>query len=190
MRDKVTMAWCKDQISRHRQHRSIHLSVYVPKHVTIGKSPWICQGVILGAQGFGYIQDDRGEHVHIPHTGTVRIGDYVDIHPYTMIDRATGSNFATIIGDGTKIDRHVHIAHNCRIGNNCQIIAHAQVCGSVVLGNSVNVGASAVIRDHVTVSDNVYIGCGSVVVNDLDRDGWVYCGNPARPLRPREPGEW
>ncbi len=116
-------------------------------HVAIGA------GTVIGSAGFGFVKSGGYRRYH--HVGTVRIGDYVEIGANCAIDRATLAK--TVIGEGTKIDNLVHIAHNVRIGRNCLIMGQCGIAGSARLGDNV------VLCGQVGVSDHVSIGNGSIV---------------------------
>ena len=161
----------------------IHPSVTIPKWVTVGNNVTIREGCTIGTQGFGFENDENGEFFHIPHTGGVTIGDNVEIFEGVSIARGTIDN--TIIGDGTKIDCHVHIGHNAKIGKNCIITAGAIFSGSTVLGDNCFVGIGACIKDHVFIANRVLIGQGANVVSDISKENVVVVGNPAQILRDR-----
>lgn len=129
--------------------------------------------------GFGFVRDEFGTLHRMPHFGCVSIGDDVEIGRNTCID--TGVFGETIIGDGTKIDNLVHIAHNVSIGKNCLIVAGAIIGGSVTIGDNCFIGIGAMIRDGVIIGDDVTIGMGAVVINDV-ADGLTVVGNPAKIL--------
>jgi UDP-3-O-[3-hydroxymyristoyl] glucosamine N-acyltransferase len=156
----------------------------VPNYVKVGKDVYIADGVQFARGGFGFIKEN-GKWIHIPHSGEIIIEGEVYIGSNTVIARATASGKATYIGSGTKIDALVHIAHNAHIGRHCLIVAMSTIGGSCVLGNNVYIGEGVTVRDHVKIADNVFIGCGSNVVKDCDKAGWVYMGNPAKPVRRR-----
>jgi len=134
-------------------------------------------GAVIGSDGFGYAFAG-GKFERIPQLGNVVLGNDVEIGANTCVDRAqTGS---TQIGEGTKIDNLVQIAHNCRIGKHCAIAALAGLAGSTVLGDYVQVGGQAGFRGHLTVGDRVKLAGRAGVFGDLPPDG-MYSGYPARP---------
>ncbi|MEO0293950.1 MAG: UDP-3-O-(3-hydroxymyristoyl)glucosamine N-acyltransferase [candidate division WOR-3 bacterium] len=141
----------------------------------IGKEVIIYPGVVIGSSGFGYHQ--VGEKFEaIPHIGRVVIEDRVEIGALSMIDRGTIGD--TIIGEGTKIDNGVHIAHNVKIGKNVIILAQVGISGSCEIEDG------AVIAGQVGIADHIKIGKGAKVVakSGVDRDvedGEVVFGYPA-----------
>jgi UDP-3-O-[3-hydroxymyristoyl] glucosamine N-acyltransferase len=150
--------------------------------VEVGHRVRIHAGSVIGADGFGYAWDGTSHH-KIPHLGSVRIGDDVEIGANSCIDRATTG--ATEIGMGTKIDNLAQIAHNVRIGPHCLIVAQVGIAGSAGLGAGVVLGGQSAVRDHVRVGDGAMIAGKSGVWNDLP-EGGRYSGNPARRHREEE----
>lgn len=133
-------------------------------------------GAVIGADGFGYTCREQ-VFVKLPHAGVVEIGDDVEIGANSAVDRAkTG---ATVIGDGTKIDNLVHIAHNCRIGKNCVIVAQVGVAGSVKIGDSVTLAGQVGVADHVTIEDGSVVAARAGVIGKVPK-GSVVSGFPAR----------
>src|SRR5262249_38715731 len=150
--------------------------VQVCRGVEIGARVRIHSGTVIGADGFGYVWDGA-KHVKIPHAGTVRVGDDVEIGANCAIDRATTG--VTEIGPGTKIDNLVQIGHNVQIGPHCLIVGQAGLAGSAALGAGVVMGGQAALRDHGHGGDRAMIAGSSGVWNDLPAGG-SYSGNPAR----------
>jgi UDP-3-O-[3-hydroxymyristoyl] glucosamine N-acyltransferase len=165
-------------------HSTIGRDCDVGSHVAvqcalIGDRVIIGPGAIIGHDGFGFVPGPSGLE-KVPQLGRVIIQNNVEIGANTCIDR--GSLDDTVIGEGTKIDNMVQIAHNVRIGRNCAIAAHAGISGSVTIGNSVMIGGGAGIADHITIADNAMIAATSGVMSDVP-SGARYGGAPAKPLR-------
>jgi UDP-3-O-[3-hydroxymyristoyl] glucosamine N-acyltransferase len=134
---------------------------------------------VIGNDGFGYAREHHGALLKMPHTGNVVICDWVEIGAHTCIDRAVEGS--TVIGEGTKIDNLVHIAHGVKIGKNCLIVAGSVIGGSCEIGDHVYIGIGAMIKNKVRIGNNVTIGMGAVVLKDVP-DGVTVVGNPARVL--------
>ncbi|KAL4188302.1 hypothetical protein AMTRI_Chr08g159360 [Amborella trichopoda] len=117
----------------------------------------------------------------IIHSGLLyaRIGNHVEIGANSCIDR--GSWRDTVIGDHTKIDNLVQIAHNVVIGKCCIICGQVGVAGSVMIGDNVTLGGKVAIRDHVKISSKVRFAANSCVTKDITEPG-DYGGFPAVPI--------
>jgi UDP-3-O-[3-hydroxymyristoyl] glucosamine N-acyltransferase len=147
----------------------------------IGNHCIIHPNVTIGADGFGYLPSPDGQGlVKIPQIGTVEIGDGVEIGAGSCVDR--GKFSATTIGDGTKIDNLVQIAHNCKLGRCCVMAGQSGLAGSVTLGDGVIMGGGARVKDHVTIGDGVKIGGNAGVISDV-APGKTILGLPADEYR-------
>ncbi|MCX5785573.1 MAG: UDP-3-O-(3-hydroxymyristoyl)glucosamine N-acyltransferase [Elusimicrobia bacterium] len=143
----------------------------------IGERSILHSGAVAGSDGYGYTPDG-GLHKKIPQIGRVIIGSDVEIGANTAIDRAALE--ATIIGDGTKIDNLVHIAHNVRVGKNCLVLAQAGIAGSAVIGDNAVLAGQAAVSDHITIGDNTVVMGKTAVISDLGPNQIVF-GHVARP---------
>lgn len=138
----------------------------------------ICHpGVRIGQDGFGFVPHLDG-HIKVPQLGRVIVQARVEIGANTTIDR--GTNDDTIIGEGTKLDNLVQIAHNVVIGRHCMIAGAAVLAGSVRLGDFVMMGGQVTVAGHVTIGDGVQIGGMSALAKDVP-PGQRIAGIPARP---------
>lgn len=159
----------------------IDANVTIYDHVKIGKKCHISSGAVIGADGHGYYLDENKRYKKIRHMGGVTIGDDVDIGANTCVDRGVLDN--TIIGNNTKIDNLVQIAHNVLIGTNTTIAASAILAGSVVLGDNCWVAPGAVIRNGVCLNNEVQVGMNSVVYRTTDKSNICLVGDPAKIIR-------
>jgi UDP-3-O-[3-hydroxymyristoyl] glucosamine N-acyltransferase len=156
----------------------IHPNVTLRENVIIGERVIIHSGSVIGSDGFGYAFNN-GKFYKIPQIGTVIIGNDVEIGACCTIDRATMG--ATKIGDGSKIDNLVQIAHNVEIGRNCAIAAQVGISGSTIIGDNVMVGGQAGIIGHLTIGSGSQIAAQSGIAKDIPPETkWL--GSPARPL--------
>ncbi len=158
----------------------IHGNVYMYPNVKIGSNVIIHAGTIIGADGFSYERNDKGELEKFPHFGGVIIEDAVEIGSNVSIDRGTMDN--TIIGQGTKINNLSHIAHNVTIGKGCLIMARVYLGGNSNIGDYSLVAPGAIIRDNISIGKNVTVGMGAVVTKNVS-DGWTVFGIPAKEVR-------
>jgi UDP-3-O-[3-hydroxymyristoyl] glucosamine N-acyltransferase len=145
----------------------------------VGDRSIIHAGAVIGCHGFGYSQAG-GRHLPAAQLGFVHIGSDVEIGACTTIDRGTYG--ATTIGDGTKIDNMVQIAHNCRIGRHNLICSQVGIAGSTTTGDYVVLGGQAGIRDHVHIGAGAILSAMAGVTNDVPQ-GTVMMGIPATPER-------
>ena len=145
----------------------------------IGNRVSLHPGVRIGQDGFGYVPGPAGLE-KVPQLGRVIIQDNVEIGANTTIDR--GSLSDTLIGEGTKIDNLVQIAHNVRIGRFCILAAHCGISGSCVIGDQTMLGGRVGLADHVIIGSRVQIAAASGVMNDIP-DGERWGGFPARPIK-------
>lgn len=153
---------------------------YIGPNVKIGSGCVIGPNTSIGQPGFGYTRTDTGRLEYRPHTKGVVIEPDVHIGASTCVDQ--GRHRPTIIRTGTRIDNHVHIAHNVLIGRHCAIVAHAMLAGTVELKDHAYIAPGAQIRDHVTIGKAAMAGQGAVVLHDIP-DGETWAGVPARKLR-------
>ncbi|WP_454781622.1 UDP-3-O-(3-hydroxymyristoyl)glucosamine N-acyltransferase [Legionella sp. WA2022007384] len=160
-------------------HTTIHSHVTVYDSCQIGSRVIIHASTVIGSDGFGYTFVD-GKHLKVPHVGRVIIKDDVEIGANTAIDRATMG--ATVIGEGTKIDNLVQIAHSVKLGKHNILCGFTGIAGSTTSGNHVIFAANVGVSDHVRIDDGVVLGARTgVPPNKHLKEGNVYLGNPARP---------
>lgn len=154
-----------------------HVVVYDGCH--LGARVSIHASSVIGSDGFGYTAEN-GRQVKVPHVGCVIIEDDVEIGASTIIDRATLG--ATIIGEGSKIDNLVQIAHSVKLGKHNIVCAFTGIAGSTTSGDHVTFAANVGVSDHVTIDDRVILGARAGVPPNkhLIKDT-IYLGNPARP---------
>lgn len=155
----------------------IYENVVIRKGTVIGQNVIIHPGTVIGGDGFGFVPTGKGIF-KIPHIGNVVIGNNVEIGSNVTIDRAVSGS--TSIGDHTKIDNLVHIAHNVRIGKYCFIVAQVGISGSVKIGDNVKLAGQTGVTGHLEIGDNVTVGARSVVMNSVGSGEFV-SGYPAIP---------
>jgi UDP-3-O-[3-hydroxymyristoyl] glucosamine N-acyltransferase len=149
------------------------------ERVALGEDTIVRAGAVLGSEGFEFkgpamrqgrasrAEWDYGTtNVAVPHAGSVEIGARVEIQANSTIDRSL-FRMPTRIGDDTKIDNLVHVAHSVRIGSRCLIAAGATLAGSVVVGDEVWIGPHAVVSSGVHLGDGCAIVIGSTITKDV-----------------------
>jgi len=155
---------------------TLFANVTVYRNSIIGNHVILHAGVVIGADGFGYTPDEKGQHVKINQVGRVVIKDHVEVGANTCIDRATFGE--TVVGEGTKIDNLVQIAHNCDIGPYSIIVSQVGMAGTCKLGHHAILAGQVGLADHVTIGDQVIVAAQSGVNKDLLEPGF-YGGSPA-----------
>ncbi len=158
----------------------VHPNVFVEDGSTLGDRVILHAGVVVGADGFGYVRDEEGEYQKFPQIGTVVIESDVEVGPNTCIDR--GALGETRIGAGTKIDNLVQVGHNVQIGKRCVIAAQTGISGSVTIEDDCVIGGQVGFGDHVRVQSGAVIGSqAGVLPGKIVRPG-VWWGTPIQPL--------
>lgn len=175
----------------------VHLQaqVFVGRHAVVGEDSWLapgvvvaaeCEigvrvrlhaGVVIGSDGFGY-EFVQGRHEKIPQIGKVVIGNDVEIGANTTLDRARFGR--TEVGEGTKIDNLVQVAHNVRIGRHCVLCAQTGISGSTTLEDYVVLGGQAGLAGHLKLGKGAKVGGGAGVSADVAAGAFVN-GSPAIP---------
>ncbi len=152
-----------------------HAHSVVRENCVLGDDVTLENGVVIGADGFGFAKNAQGHWEKIPQSGPVRVGSRVDVQANATVDRATVG--ATEIGDGTKIDNLVQIGHGSRVGNDTLICAQTGLAGSSVVGNNVILAGQVGIAGHCSVGDGVILTAQSAVSHDIP-PGKMISGSP------------
>lgn len=159
----------------------LHANVTLYDGVVIGGRAVIHSGAVIGADGFGMVL--AGDHYEkFPQVGRVVIGNDVEIGANCCIDRAALG--VTEIGDGTKLDNMVHVAHNCRLGKHVVVAAQTGFSGGVEVGDYAVIGGQVGVGDKARIEARAVLGSGcGVLTSKVIRSGQVVWGTPARPLK-------
>ncbi len=158
---------------------TIFAGVKIYEGCVIGNNVVINAGAVIGADGFGFAPDEKGEYHKIPQIGNVVIEDNVDIGANTCIDRATMGS--TLIKRGVKLDNLIQVGHNVVIGENSVAAALVGIAGTSKVGRSCMLGGQVGIAGHLSVGDRAQVGSKAGVSNNIPEDG-VYFGYPAMPV--------
>ncbi|MCW6510396.1 UDP-3-O-(3-hydroxymyristoyl)glucosamine N-acyltransferase [Lichenifustis flavocetrariae] len=148
-------------------------------HALVGNRVILHAGVRIGQDGFGFALGGRG-HAKVAQIGRVVIQDDVEVGANTTIDR--GSVRDTVIGEGTKIDNLVQIAHNVVIGRHCVIVSQTGISGSTTLGDFAMTGGQAGLTGHLTIGTGAQVGAKAGLMSDVPA-GERWAGSPAQPVR-------
>lgn len=157
----------------------LHAGVIIRERCTLGDRVVLQPGCVIGSDGYGF-ELIEGRFVKVPQVGIVEIQDDVEIGSATCVDRARFGK--TIVGEGTKVDNLVQIAHNVQIGKHCLVVAQSGIAGSCRLGNYVTIAAQGGISGHLEIADHSVVSAQSGLLKSITKPG-VYLGTPARPAR-------
>ena len=156
---------------------TLHPNVVLYPGTQIGSRVTIHAGTVIGSDGYSYVLDE-GRHLKMPQVGTVIIQDDVEIGANTAIDR--GALGPTIVGQGTKIDNLVHVAHNVSFGRHNLIMGQCGFAGSTTLGDYCVIASQSGIAGHLKLGPQATVGAKSGVMRDIPPNGTVL-GIPAQP---------
>ncbi|MEI4262352.1 UDP-3-O-(3-hydroxymyristoyl)glucosamine N-acyltransferase [Roseovarius sp. D0-M9] len=172
----------------------IREGVRIAARVRVGARVIMHPGAVLGGDGFSFVTPEKSgaeavretlgdqggataqSYVRIHSLGSVRLGDDVEIGANTAIDRGTVRD--TVIGDRTKIDTLVMIAHNVVVGTDTLLCGHVGIAGSSRIGNNVVLAGQVGVGDNLFVGDNVIAGGGTKILSNVP-SGRVILGYPA-----------
>lgn len=172
----------------------LHAGARIGRNVQIGDRFIAHPSAVIGADGFSFVTPEKSKAeaaretmgdaseakaqawMRIHSLGSVVIGDDVEIGANACVD--AGTIRPTKIGNGTKIDNQVHVAHNCEVGNDCLFAGQVGIAGSVKIGNNVILGGQVGVVDNIFIGDGVVAGGGSVILSNAPA-GRVLLGYPA-----------
>ena len=158
----------------------LYPNVVVSHACELGNRVILKSGCVIGMEGFGFAQDEKGRSYRIPQTGKVVIEDDVMIGSNCNIDRAAYDE--TRIRAGCKFDALVHIAHNVDIGEDSLVLAHSTIAGSCTIGRGVIMSGQTGILDHIKIADHTILVQRAGVTNDIETPG-TYAGLPTQPVK-------
>jgi len=162
-------------------HCVLHPGVIIYDGVKLGDHVVLHAGCVLGADGFGFVPQG-GQWIKFPQVGHVEIGNDVEIGANSCVDRAALG--VTRIGEGSKLDNLVHVAHNCDIGKHVVVAAQTGFSGGVVVGDHAVIGGQVGVGDKARIAAGVVIGSGAgVLTSKVLRGKTPFWGTPARPLK-------
>jgi UDP-3-O-[3-hydroxymyristoyl] glucosamine N-acyltransferase len=158
----------------------IHSHVSLRESVRVGNHVVLHNGVVIGSDGFGYIQDEKGKRVKIPQTGNVIVEDHVEIGANTTIDRATFGT--TLIKRGTKIDNLVQIGHNVEIGEHGILMGQVGIAGSCRIGDHVILSGQVGVADHIDIGNHTVVAAKSGITKNVPEKSFI-AGTPHQDIR-------
>jgi len=157
----------------------IHPNAVIWDRVRVGNRVKIFAGAVIGSDGFGYLDQDSGP-AEMPQVGTVVIESDVRVGALCTIDRATLGE--TRIGEGTKLDDHVHVGHNCQVGKRVRLCAQVGLGGSAIIEDDVILAGQVGIGHGVTIGKKARMGGQAGTSTNLKGDE-TYLLTPAVPIR-------
>ena len=157
-----------------KDNTTLYASVTLYSDTLIGSNCILHSGSVLGADGYGFVQQPDLTHKKVAQIGNVIIEDDVEIGANTCIDRATLGS--TIIHKGCKLDNLIQIAHNVEIGENSIIISQVGVAGSVKIGKDCAIGGQVGIVGHISIADHVKVQARSGVAKTVTQEGSLLQG--------------
>jgi UDP-3-O-[3-hydroxymyristoyl] glucosamine N-acyltransferase len=155
-----------------------HSHVAIREGSRIGSRVTLQNGVVIGADGFGFAKKADGRWYKILQTGVTIIEDDVEIQANSTVDRATIGE--TRIGRGTKIDNLVQVGHASQVGEDCVLCGQVALAGSTTIGNKCILAGQVGVVGHLSIGDGAVVGAGSGVPSDVPA-GAFYSGSPAMP---------
>jgi len=149
----------------------IHPNATILPRSVIGSHCAVGSGTVIGADAFE-VNKMKPQREILKQAGGVILQDHVEIQSLCTVVRSTFGGF-TVIGAETKLDCHIHVAHDCQIGKKVQIAACAELSGRVSVGDNTFIGPNSTISNGITIGDNSHITLGSVVTDDVESNSRV-----------------
>lgn len=143
----------------------------------VGENCIIHSGVVLGADGFGFVPNSTGAYDKIAQTGNVVLENNVEIGANTTIDRATLGS--TIIRNGVKLDNLIQIGHNVEVGEHTVVVSQTGIAGSTKIGRHCLIGGQVGMVGHITIADKVKVQAQSGINSSITEEGVAVQGSPA-----------
>jgi UDP-3-O-[3-hydroxymyristoyl] glucosamine N-acyltransferase len=142
----------------------------------LGNRVTLQNGVVVGADGFGFAKESSGRYLKITQSGKVIIGDDVEIQANSTIDRSAIGE--TRIHSGVKIDNLVQVGHGSAVGENSLLCAQVGLAGSTKIGSNVILTGQVGVAGHCKIGDNVIATAQTGIPSDVE-DGRIVSGYPA-----------
>lgn len=153
-----------------------HAHAQVREYCTVGNNVVLQNGVVIGADGYGFARDNEGNWEKIVQSGPTVLEDNVEVQANACVDRASIGE--TRIGRDTKIDNLVQVGHGCSVGEHTMLCAQVGLAGSTVVRNNVILAGQVGVAGHCTIGDNVIVTAQSGVPNDIEA-GKTMSGYPS-----------
>lgn len=153
-----------------------HAHAVVREHCELGDNVILQNGVVIGADGFGFAKDGAGKWHKIVQSGRVVIASNVEVQANACIDRASVGE--TRIAEGAKVDNLVQVGHGSSVGENTLLCAQVGLAGSTEVGKNVILAGQVGVAGHCKIGDGAVATAQSGIPNDVEA-GKVVSGYPA-----------
>ena len=153
-----------------------HAHAQVREHCVIGDYVVLQNGVVVGADGFGFARNPEGNWEKILQSGPTILEDNVEVQANACIDRASIGE--TRVGRDSKVDNLVQIGHGSKVGEHTLLCAQVGLAGSTIVGNNVILAGQVGVAGHCTIGDNAIATAQSGIPNDVAK-GTLVSGYPA-----------
>ncbi len=153
-----------------------HAHSVVREHCRLGNKVVLQNGVVIGADGFGFAKDDQGQWHKIMQSGPAVLEDNVEVQANACVDRASVGE--THIASGAKIDNLVQVGHGSRVGENTLLCAQAGLAGSTDVGKNVILAGQVGVAGHCKIGDGAIATAQTGIPSDVPA-GAVVSGYPA-----------
>lgn len=153
-----------------------HAHAQVREHCVIGNHVVLQNGVVIGADGFGFARNTEGNWEKILQSGPTILEDNVEVQANACIDRASIGE--TRVGRDSKVDNLVQIGHGSKVGEHTLLCAQVGLAGSTIVGNNVILAGQVGVAGHCTIGDNAIATAQSGIPNDVAK-GTLVSGYPA-----------
>lgn len=153
-----------------------HAHSVVREYCRVGDGVILQNGVVIGADGFGFAKDDTGHWSKIVQSGPAVLEDNVEVQANACVDRASVGE--TRIKAGAKIDNLVQVGHGSSVGENTLLCSQTGLAGSTEVGKNVILAGQVGVAGHCKIGDGAIATAQSGIPNDVPA-GQIVSGYPA-----------
>jgi UDP-3-O-[3-hydroxymyristoyl] glucosamine N-acyltransferase len=153
-----------------------HAQSIVREFCELGDDVRLQNGVVIGADGFGFARDGAKGWHKIVQSGITRLANRVEVQANSCVDRA--SLGVTEIGEDTKIDNLTQVGHGSTVGQHSMLCSQVGLAGSTKVGNNVILAGKVGVAGHLTIGDGAVATALSGIPGDVPA-GATVSGYPA-----------
>ena len=162
----------------------LEAGVRIGPRVTIGERSFVGANAVIGCEGLGFVRDDSGNKMRIPHLAGVVIGSHVEIGAMALVQG--GVITPTTIEDHAKLDNTVGIGHGVRVERGASLAGGACVAGSAVVGEEAWIGINSSVRDGRHIGARALVGMDASIQQDVPDDAIARAPRPDVAARPAD----